>query len=265
MKFFRFRLVCLIACLFFLGAGSSTSTVTYGQAEGTTTGSVPESAAEQKERITAERFLQLLKRRPRLGTALDKVYGYHVGRGSLDEFCESLESDANADNNGNLWLILGMVQMQRGQDALAAASLEKAETLLPAEPLASYYLGKTLVLLGEVDKAANAMRRAIQRKPPRPDMLAVFQDLGRIYQRTGRNAEALDVWKQLESLFPGDSRVQEEIASILAEEGALEAALERYTALAAKLKDRFRQIEMAIRAAQLKAQLGKTNEALAWN
>ena len=32
-------------------------------------------------------------------------------------------------------------------------------------------------------------------------------------------------------LFPGDSQVQEEIASILAEEGATEAALDRYTGL----------------------------------
>src|SRR5690606_3758898 len=44
-----------------------------------------ETAEEKQERIAAERFLQLLKRRPRLGTALDKVYGYHVGRGSLDD------------------------------------------------------------------------------------------------------------------------------------------------------------------------------------
>ncbi len=222
-----------------------------------------ETPEEAKERVAAERFLQLLKRRPRLGTALDKVYGYHVGRGSLDEFTAALEKEAAAGDDGNVWMVLGMVQMQRGQDALAAAALEKAESLLPDEALASYYLGKTLVVLGEVDGAAAAMRRAIERKPARADLLSIFQDLGRVYQRTGRNRKALDVWKQLEELFPGDVQVREQIAGILAEEGATEAALDRYTALAAMVKDRFRQVELAIRAAQLKVQLGKTDEALA--
>ena len=207
-------------------------------------------------------FLQILKKRPRLGTALDKVYGYHVGRGSLDRFCESLEAEATETDSGNLWLVLGMVQMHRGHDAQAVISLQQAEQKLPNEPLASYYLGKTLILLGEVDEAVAAMRRAIDRRPARADMMAVFQDLGRLYQRTGRGEEALAVWKQLESLFPGDTRVREEVANILAEEGALAAALDRYTALATMVDDRYRQIELAIRAAQLKAQLGQTDAAL---
>ncbi|MEQ1903327.1 MAG: tetratricopeptide repeat protein [Pirellulaceae bacterium] len=222
----------------------------------------PETAEEKSERVAAERFLDLLKKRPRLGTALDKVYGYHVGRGTLEAFVTKLEADATASNEGNLWLILGMVQMQRGQDALGAQALERAEQLLPAEPLASYYLGKSLVLTGEVDKAADAMRRAIERKPARADMLQIFQDLGRIFQRTGRNQEALEVWSQLEAMYPGDTGVQEQIAAILAEEGADQSALERYTALAQSLTDQFRKIEMGVRAAQLQAKLGNSEKAL---
>jgi len=106
---------------------------------------VQESAEEQAERVAAERFFDLLKKRPRQGTALDKVYGYHVGRGTLDAFSGQLEVDATEQNDGNLWMIPGMVQMQRGQDAEAAQRLERAEKLLPAEPLASHYLGRTLV------------------------------------------------------------------------------------------------------------------------
>ena len=123
-----------------------------------------ETPEEAKARTAADRFLDLLRKRPRLGTALDKVYGYHVGRGSLDAFVESLAKEADASNDGNAWLILGMVQMRRGQDAQAAIALEKAEGRLPDDALASYYLGKTLVVLGEVDKAAAAMRRPSGRR-----------------------------------------------------------------------------------------------------
>lgn len=221
-----------------------------------------ETDAEKRERTLASRFLTVLKRSPRVGTALDRVYGYHVGRGTLDEFCESLGELAEKDNDGTYWMILGMVQMQRGQDAIAAESLKNAEKLLPDAPLASYYLGKTQVLLGEVDAAAETMRRAIEKKPARADMLQVFKDLGRIYQRTGRNQDALKVWADLEQLFPNDLGVQEQIATILAEEGSEEAALTRFENLANRTKDRFRKVEMSIRAAQLKAKTGKTEEAL---
>ncbi|GAB5406393.1 MAG: hypothetical protein Aurels2KO_46240 [Aureliella sp.] len=221
-----------------------------------------ESADQRRERELAKRFLTVLRRSPRLGTALDKVYGYHVGLGTLDDFAQSLEQEATEKNDGTAWTILGMVQLQRGQDASAADALRKAEELSPDAPLVSFYLGRSLVLLGEVDLAAEAMQRAISKQPSRADMLQIFQELGRIYQRTGRNEEALAVWADLEKRFPGDLGVQEQIASILAQEGAEEAARQRYTKLAEATKDRFRKVEMSIRAAQLKAKLGKTDEAL---
>ena len=221
-----------------------------------------ESDEDKKERISAERFLDLLKKKPRLGTALDKVYGYHVSRGSLNALTADIEAQAEKEKNGNLWLVVGMFAMQRGQDSLAASAFEKAEALNPKDPLISYYLGKSLVLLGQVDTAAAALQRAIDNKPARADLLEISQDLGRIYQRTNRNEDALAVWKRLETTFPGDQQVQEEIASILAEEGAREAALERYDALAKNHKDKFRQIEMAIRANQLRAEMGQRDVAL---
>jgi len=41
---------------------------------------------EAREQRSMERFLSLLQKNPRRGTALDRVYGYHVERGSLDPF-----------------------------------------------------------------------------------------------------------------------------------------------------------------------------------
>jgi tetratricopeptide (TPR) repeat protein len=63
--------------------------------------------------------------------------------------------------------------------------------------------------------------------------------------------------------FPADSRVKEQIASILAEEGATAEALVRYEELAVATKDRFRKVELSVWAAQLKETLGRRDEALA--
>ena len=221
-----------------------------------------ESDTEKQERISAERFLELLKKRPRTGTALDKVYGYHIQNGTLDKFCDSLRKEANEKQSGESWMLLGMVQMQRGQDAEARLALEKAEELLPKEPMASFYLGKTLVLLGDLDQATAALERSIERKPAKADMLLVFQELGRLYQRLRRSEDALAVWNRMEKFFPGDAQVQEQIAVVLAEEGANAEALERFERLAKTTKDRFRKVEMAMRAAQLKESVGRRDEAL---
>ena len=221
-----------------------------------------EAAEFEKERIAAGKFLELLKRRPRLGTAFDKVYGFHVSNGTLEQLASELAKEAAEKNNGNLWLILGMLESQRGQDSQAVAALEQAVKLLPTDPMASYYLGKSLILLGQTEQAAGAFQQAISKKPPRADMLDISQELGRVYQRIGRTEEAQRVWTRLEAEFPGDQQVQEEIASILVEEGANAAALLRFEALAKNHKDRSRQIEMSIRAAQLRAKLGQRDESL---
>ena len=153
-----------------------------------------------------ERFLSLLEKNPRRGTALDRVYGYHVERGSLDVFIKSYEDRVAKDpGDGTGWLILGLLEGQRGQDAAAVAALQKAEATRPNDCLPPYYLGQALVLVGQPEQAAAAFERALERKPPRNDLLEIFQALGRVYQRTQKNDQALQVWGRLETLFPDDA------------------------------------------------------------
>lgn len=220
------------------------------------------TAEEKKELLANQRFEEILKRKPRPGTALDRVYEFHISRGSLDQFCESLRNEANVKNSGQAALLLGLIQNQRGSDGEARTAFEKAEELLPQEPLASYYLGKTLLLIGDSEAAVAALQRAIDRKPEKADSLQIFQELGRVYQRLRRAEDALNVWKRMEAMFPGDLQVQEQIANVLEEEGANAAALERFTALAAATKDRFRQVELGVRAAAQKIKLNQHPEAL---
>ncbi len=100
------------------------------------------------------------------------------------------------------------------------------------------------------------------RKPTRNDLLEIFQALGRVYQRTQKNDQALQVWNRLEALFPDDPRVQEQIALALAEENQPALALPRFEALAKKASDPFRQVQLAMQAADLKVRLGRTDDAL---
>jgi tetratricopeptide (TPR) repeat protein len=225
--------------------------------------SADDSAQDDRERKVMERFLGLLEKTPRRGTPLDKVYGYHVERGTLDAFLKTYQDRVAKDpKDGVGWMILGLMESQRGRDATAVADLRQAEEVRPDDPLASYYLGQALVLVGQPDAAAEAFERAIARKPARADLLEVYQALGRVHQRAHHNDKALAVWTRLEKQFPDDLRVQEQIATALAEESDPAQALPRYEALAKKTTDAYRKIQFRMDAADLKVRLGKQAEAL---
>lgn len=222
-----------------------------------------ENSDEEKERLAAERFLVVLEKNPRRGTAFDRVYGYHVERGTLDELLKKYKERTGKDaKDGLAWMIIGLVEAQRGKDAAAAQAFRQAEAARPDDPLASYYLGQVLVLVGQPDKAAEALERAIAKKPVRTDMLDIFQALGRVYQR-GQNVEqALSVWQRLEKLFPDDQRVREQIASVLVEEGQFAQALPRLEGLAKESSDPYRKVTFQMEAAELKVRLGQMDKAL---
>src|SRR5438876_497846 len=222
------------------------------------------SAEEAKEKAIAERFRGVLETNPRRGTALDRLYGYHVERGTLDklvgEYTERTKANAK---DGVAWMIVGLLESQRGRDAAAVAAFKQAATHLSDNAMTSYYLGQSFVLVGQPDAAAEAFERAITRRPNRNDLLDIFQALGRVYQRAQKPEQALAVWSRLERAFPDDARVQEQIASTLAEEGQLDQALPRYEKLARTAKDPYRQTTFRMEAAELKVRLKRTTQALA--
>ena len=76
----------------------------------------PVAAEEAARRRGMERLLSLLEKNPRRGTALDRVYGYHVERGTLDDLIKSYRERITKDpKDGAACLILGLLEFQRGR------------------------------------------------------------------------------------------------------------------------------------------------------
>jgi tetratricopeptide (TPR) repeat protein len=225
-----------------------------------------DEAASEEESVqikTAERFLSVLEKNPRYGTALDRVYGHHVEFGSLDKFLNSLNERAQKQtDNGALWMMLGMFESQRGGDAAAVEALTQADKLRAQDGLASFYLGQAQLRIGQSEEAIQSFERAISRKPPRADLLEIFQTLGRVHQRAQRTDEAMRVWQRLEELFPSDPRVLEQIAVTLAEEGQSALALPRYQKLAELERDDYRKVIFQVTAAGLTIKTGKKDDGI---
>ena len=188
-----------------------------------------QAAEDRRQQLVLDRFVGVLEKNPRRGTALDRLYGLLIERGALDAFLNKYRDRTKKDAaDADAWMILGLVESQRGRDAEAVAAFTAAEKAQPSNALASFYLGQALVQVGRPEAAAEAFERAIVAKPARTDLLDVFQSLGRVHQRAQRTEKALDVWNRLEKTFPDDLRVQEQIAATLTEEGQHQQALPRW-------------------------------------
>jgi tetratricopeptide (TPR) repeat protein len=224
-----------------------------------------ESTDDAVERQNMERFATILERNPRRGPAFEKVYGYHLERGSLDTLVTSYQQQAEQRRTLDAaarWMIVGMIEAQRGHDPQAIAALTKAEQLQPANAMAPYYLGQLLSLSGRTEEAADAMERAIRRKPAVADLMEIYQSLGRLYQRSQKRTEALGVWTRWEQQFPNDLRVQEQIATTLLEEEDFENALPRFEVLAKATRDKYRQSQFQVEIAEIKIRLGQTSDGI---
>src|SRR4051812_15182298 len=69
------------------------------------------AAEEAKEKAVAERFRQVLETTPRRGTALDRLYGYHVERGTLDALIGEYKARTRKDaKDGTAWMIAGLLE-----------------------------------------------------------------------------------------------------------------------------------------------------------
>ena len=244
---------------------SETQDTTTTENTGTTENTQNEIESDEERQALAanERFLALLKKQPKPGTALDRVYAFHLERGSLDRLLSEQRSLMTADDDsGVACLLVGLFETQRGNHREAEAAFQLAEKRRPQDATASWLLGKSLLELQRAEDAATAFERAIKCSPQKSDLLLIFRDLGRAYQRSRQAEKANAVWQRMESQFPNDLRVKEQIATTLFDEGDLETAVVRFAELSTLHRDPYQKTQNAITAADLKLQLGRHVEAL---
>ncbi|QDT16222.1 tetratricopeptide repeat protein [Alienimonas californiensis] len=216
-----------------------------------------------REREIAERFLSLLERNPRPGTALDRAYAFYAERGELADLADRLRSRMEEDEeDAAAPAILGLIEARRGNDDAAIAAFQAAAERAPDDPNPRARLAETLALAGRPVEAAAAYEAALARDPSRRDLPDLLSGLGRALTRGGQEEEAAAVWDRLTEQFPGDDAVREQIAAVLEAEGNLDAALARYEALAAETSDDYRRVAFGLKAAGLKVRLGRTEAAV---
>lgn len=242
---------------------------------------VERSEAEQREQRVVDRFWSLLEKTPRRGTSLDRVYGFYVDTGRLDELserCQKLTKEKPKD--GKTWLLNGLILSRRSDDTATVEALKNATEFDVNDPLAPFYLGEAYIAQGQLRDAADSLELSLQRSldvvqkvdakkddgvkaGSAKDILATLQTLGRVYERFGDQEKSAQVWNKLEELFPGDKEILVRIAETLEEEGKFDEAFKRYQRLADMSKaNKFARVQYVLAASDIKIRLGDKQGAI---
>ncbi|MDA8242330.1 MAG: tetratricopeptide repeat protein [Nitrospiraceae bacterium] len=98
------------------------------------------------------------------------------------------------------WNNLGITYKNLGRISEAAAAFGQAAQIRPDDPMAWYNLGILYANTGDFTKAIGAFRNAVR---VRPDHAASWYEMGMAYSSMGRQQEAGEVVRTLQSLDPG--------------------------------------------------------------
>lgn len=220
---------------------------------------VAQNRDEEREQLIFKRYVELLEKQPKLGTAFDRVYRQHVERGTVDAFLAPYREKTT----GEAALLVGLVEAQRGREAEAAKAFATAEKLRPNDPLPSFYLARVLAAEHDFSGAAAACERALSKQPQRTELLEVSQLHAQVLTRNGQQSEALKVWKRLETQFATDARVQERVARGLLEAGDADGAQQCFEKLSKQASDPTARVQFAIKAAELLLDAKQRDAAIA--
>ncbi|WP_395732226.1 tetratricopeptide repeat protein [Prosthecobacter sp.] len=186
----------------------------------------------------AQRYLDILIKRPQPGTIFERFYAAWLEESSTAELGAFLESTTKlpaataADH-----LLLAVFHSHRGDDRAALTAYEAALKLDPANT--SAWIERSRLEARALDFAAalQSLDEAVKAKPDAAGTMEIGKLRGRALLRLGKNEEALRTWKGLAAAHAGDEDLSEELIDLLADEGQYEAALETAQALIKRSRD----------------------------
>lgn len=220
------------------------------------------ASEDSREKAAFDRSLVLLRKQPRPGTALDRVLQYHEDRDTLPEFINGLKTTPARSNDTSAAAIRGMAEAFRGNYPEARDALQLAESQRPNDPVISWLLGQTCLKLNDPSSAADALQRALAKKPASADLLRIAKDLSLALGKAGKAEQIPAMWKSVEALSGRSERIAEQIAMMLRSDGQLPEAIQRFEALSRHHSDPWKATAFAITAADLKIQSGLNEAAL---
>ena len=212
----------------------------------------------------AARYLDILQKRPGGGYLFDRFYNAWLDTGSLDGLRAFLTRKAESDGRSTAdSLILAFFHSKQGDDEQALAVFSKALAEDPGNAAAWFEKAKISARTLDFQGAVSDLDRAAAGQPKQDLALEIAKLKGRLLVRSGKNTEAMEVWKSLLETHPNDEELHEDLVELQIDEGLFEEAVATSAALVAKTKDPYQKVLRQLRTGDIHLRTGKRNEAIA--
>ncbi|MAG57362.1 MAG: hypothetical protein CMJ83_13800 [Planctomycetes bacterium] len=220
----------------------------------------PDEESRRFEQM-ADRYLRVLGRNPRPGTAMDHLVRHFRDAGRTQDLVKRV--DAGARDDAKAQMLRGLVHDRLGNVRTAKKAYELSATRDPQDPWPRIALGDLHGRLSEWVDAAASYQRALDRKPTAAIWLEVARKLGRAWGRAARPKLAREIWQRMAQRFPDDPQVLEEVAEQLTEERGFAEAITWWRKIAALVKgDPQAHVRARVRIADLLLRTEERSEAL---
>jgi len=160
-----------------------------------------------------------------------------------------------APRHGDAWHLLGVVALQRGNNAAAVELITEAIRIRSSE---HYYsnLGNALKALGRRNEAIDCYRRALSIKPDLPE---AHSNLGNALIEAGDLDEGMACCRRAIALQPRLAEAHNNLANAFRARGEFDAALESYRRA---LEIRPGAVDIHLKLADTAAQAGRLDQAI---
>jgi predicted Zn-dependent protease len=211
----------------------------------------------------AEKYHQMLLKRPQVGILYDRFYAAWLETGTTDELAAFLkDKTAAAEASAADSLLLAFFHEQQGDETAALAAFKTALEKDPSNASGWVQRGKLEARVLDFAAALESLTVA-EKNQPSGDLTREIGTLrGRWLLRTGKPEPALQVWRDLLLAHADDDDLAEEVIELQMSEGLYSEAETQMTALIARTSDAYDKTLRQLRLAEILMRASKQEEAL---
>lgn len=208
----------------------------------------------------AEKYHQMLLKRPQPGLVYDRFYSAWMEAGTADSLVEFLRQRTSTTAD---LLVLAIFHDQRGNEAEAlkayTSALERDQTNVRAWLQRAKLEARMMNFEAALKSLAAAEKGGADAELGRE----IGQLRGRWLLRTGKPEAALQAWRNLVKANANDEDLVEEVVDLQLDEGLFAEAEAQMLALVAKTKDPYAKAVRQLRLAEIQLRATKKDAALA--
>ena len=211
---------------------------------------------------TAQKYHKILVSRPEPGYLFDRFYNTWLDDSTVDLLEAYLLKQVETSQKTSDRLLLAFFYAKKGDDVAALEAFRKALEHNPASAATWYHKALIEARTLDFDTAIADLKTARERQPDEKLSVQIDKQLGKLYARNQKTAEALKVWQALLAANPNDDELNEDLVELHIDEGLFKEAATLEEKLVERTKDQYLAITRRLRLGDIYHRSGDRAKAI---